>query len=509
MGHCEEANMKNNDITRRDAIDYTAKAAGVFLALPYLSRCDSAARAATGSTVVNDIHSRLNPTRVNKIFKPQSVEQLARIVASASRQGRTVSLAGKRHAMGGQQFGSDTDLIDMTSFNKIISIDKHGGIIEVESGTVWPSIINYCWNEQKGDPRPWGISQKQTGADALTLGGGLAANVHGRGLTMQPLIQDVESFKLITPKGAEIECGRSKDPELFKLAIGGYGLFGVISSIKLRLIPRTRLKRTVKITDIDELMPAFEQRIQQGYMYGDFQYMTDSTSPDFLKKGVFSCYLPVDSNEKQPESQHRELQIEDWKKLYRLAFTNKGEAFRAYSQYYLGTNDQFYWSDTHQLSVYLEGYHIKLNKELGYDASLMISEIYVPRKDLAHFMEDVRKVAIKESCDIIYGTIRLIKRDNESFLAWAKEDYACVIFNLRVFHTPNGIEKAKRDFRALIDAALRYGGSYYLTYHRWARKDQVLACYPQFPEFLRIKQKHDSKEVIQSDWYRHYKTMFA
>jgi hypothetical protein len=62
-------------------------------------------------------------------------------------------------------------------------------------------------------------------------------------------------------------------------------------------------------------------------MYGDFQYMTDSTSPDFLRKGVSSCYLPVDSNEKESQSQHRELQIEDWKKLYRLAFTDKGGAY--------------------------------------------------------------------------------------------------------------------------------------------------------------------------------------
>jgi hypothetical protein len=55
---------------------------------------------------------------------------------------------------------------------------------------------------------------------------------------------------------------------LFKLAIGGYGLFGVISTIKLRLMPRTRLKRTVKVIDIDALIPAFEERIEQGYMYG-------------------------------------------------------------------------------------------------------------------------------------------------------------------------------------------------------------------------------------------------
>jgi hypothetical protein len=35
----------------------------------------------------------------------------------------------------------------------------------------------FYWNEQKNDPKPWGIAQKQTGADALTLGGGLAVNV--------------------------------------------------------------------------------------------------------------------------------------------------------------------------------------------------------------------------------------------------------------------------------------------------------------------------------------------
>ena len=500
--------MKDRNVTRRAILGGTAKAAAAFGALPYLSMRSSSARAA-GSTLVNDIHSQLNPTRVNEILNPRSAEQLAHIVASASQQGRKLSVAGKRHAMGGQQFGTDTDLVDMTSLNRIISLDKHRGIIEVESGTTWPSIIDYCWNEQKNDPKPWSISQKQTGADALTMGGGLAANVHGRGLTMRPLIQDVDSFKLITPQGTEIECNRSKNTELFKSVIGGYGLFGLVSSIKLRLMPRVRLKRAVKIADIDDLIPAFEQRIKQGYMFGDFQYMTDSTSPDFLRKGVFSCYLPVSSNEKESKSAHRELQIDDWKKLYRLAFTDKGGAYTAYSQYYLSTNDQLYWSDTHQLSVYLEDYHVKLNKELGYDASLMISEIYVPRRRLAAYMTDVRKLALKENYDIIYGTIRLIKKDHESFLAWAKEDYVCVIFNLRVIHTPAGIEKAERDFRGLIDAALPYGGSYYLTYHRWARKNQVLACYPQFPEFLRKKQKHDPKEVIQSDWYRHYKSMFA
>ena len=87
--------------------------------------------------------------------------------------------------------------------------------------------------------------------------------------------------------------------------------------------------------------------------------------------------------------------------------------------------------------------------------------------------------------------------------------YACVIFNLHVVHSPAGLERAATEFRQLIDAGIRYGGSYYLTYHRFATRQQVEACYPQFPAFLRAKRRYDPDERFQSDWYRHYKRMFG
>ena len=34
----------------------------------------------------------------------------------------------------------------------------------------------------------WAFAQKQTGADRLTIGGSLSANMHGRGLTMPPFV---------------------------------------------------------------------------------------------------------------------------------------------------------------------------------------------------------------------------------------------------------------------------------------------------------------------------------
>ena len=100
---------------------------------------------------------------------------------------------------------------------------------------------------------------------------------------------------------------------------------------------------------------------------------------------------------------------------------------------------------------------------------------------------------------MIYGTIRLIERDEESFLAWAKEPYACVIFNLQTVHSAQGVEQSTQAFRRLIDLAIGYSGGYYLTDHRFATRKQVQTCYPQFPEFLRLKRKYDPEERFQSD----------
>jgi FAD/FMN-containing dehydrogenase len=163
------------------------------------------------------------------------------------------------------------------------------------------------------------------------------------------------------------------------------------------------------------------------------------------------------------------------------------------------------------MSTYLDDYHARLDKELGaaHRATEMITEIYVPRRDLPSFMMEVAKTLRGNNVPIVYGTVRLIEQDNESFLAWARQSYACIIFNLHTVHTPDGLAQAGQAFRDLIDLGMKRGGRYYLTYHRHARRDQVEACYPQMAEFLRVKRKHDPQERFQSDWYRHYKQMFA
>src|SRR5438034_2561633 len=457
---------------------------------------------------VNDVHSQLNRTRVRELLTPRTRDELAEIVRSASRKGLPISVSGCRHSMGGQQFGTDSICIDTRSLDRVISFDQESGLIEAEAGIQWPKLIRTYLDVQRDSANQWGIAQKQTGADTFTLGGSLSSNVHGRGLRMKPLISNIESFTMIIADGKSIRCSREDNSELFRLAIGGYGLFGLIDTVTLRLVPRQKLRRVVEIVHANDLPKRFEERIAQKFLYGDFQFSVDEKSPDFLQRGVFSCYEPISADE--PIVAKKELRDDDWLELLRLAYTDREKAFKRYSDYYLSTNGQTYWSDTNQLSAYLPNYAQKIRVQIGGDeSSLIITEIYVPRPALPDFLAQAADLLRSNRTNVIYGTVRLIEKDDESFLAWAKESYACVIFNLLTLHTPSGIEASARSFRGLIDLAIARGGSHYLTYHKFAKPEQIIACYPQFKEFLALKRKHDPTERFQSDWYRYYQKLFA
>ncbi|MDP9178000.1 MAG: FAD-binding oxidoreductase [Gemmatimonadota bacterium] len=496
-------------ISRRDFLQLAAQAGAATVVMPACGPRTLRSADADGISV-NDVHSHLNPSRVHAILRPQTTDAVQAAVRTAMTDGRALSVAGGRHAMGGHQFGEGTTLIDMSGLARVVEFDRTNGEIEVEAGIQWPELYKYLVDSQQGAKERWAFVQKQTGADRLSIGGALAANVHGRGLKLAPFVGDVAAFTIVAPDGVARRCSRTENAELFRAAIGGYGLFGVIVTVRLRLTRRHLVQRIVEVIDIDDLPALFERRIADGFEYGDFQFATELSADALLRKGVFSCYRPVDESTPMPTNR-ASLKPENWHELIYLAHVDRARAFQAYSSYYLTTSGQYYWSDEHQMSTYLPDYHESLADRLGAHArgSEMITEIYVPRDSLVRFMADVRSDFLRHRSDLIYGTIRLIERDTETMLAWAKQPYACIIFNLHVMPDAAGIMRAMQDFRRLIDRGLSYGGSYYLTYHRWAERHQVTAAYPQFAEFLRLKRRLDPAEVFQSEWYRHYRRMFA
>lgn len=459
---------------------------------------------------VNDVHSRLNATVIRCVHRPSSIAGVQQVVRAVCSQGGSLAIAGGRHSMGGQQFAAGSDLLDMTGLDGVLDFDAEQGEIEVEAGIMWPALIDWLLAAQEGVPHPWTIVQKQTGADRLTVGGAVSANVHGRVLGRGPIVADVSAITLVDANGEVRRCSRDEHPDLFRLAIGGYGLFGPIVSVRLRLVSRSKVRREVSLRQIEEVVATLEAAADGGTGYGDFQFGIDPAGDDFLRTGICSCYRPVPGDTPIPADQ-RALSREDWESLFTLAHVDPRRATDMYTRHYLATDGQIYWSDRHQLADYHLGYHEALDRRLGSadPGSEMITELYVPRNDLAAFMSDVAADFRANATPVIYGTVRLIEPDVDTFLAWAKRPWACIVFNLHVDHTASGIARAEGEFRRLIDRALSYGGTFYLTYHRWATAEQVEMAYPQFRAFLAAKLRHDPEELFQSDWYRHYRTLIG
>jgi len=486
-------------------------------------------------TTTWDTHSKLNVVSHRYRVEVTSIADIQHALKSAREKNIVVITAGGRHSMGGQQFAHDGILLDMRKFNKVLNFDVERGLIKVESGTMWSDLIAHC-NSAYGNaaadrsgavpsPSNWAIAQKPTGADNISIGGALSSNIHGRGLTMKPIVENIEEFEIVLHDTRLVKCSRTENSELFRLAIGGYGLFGVIANVTLRLRQRKLMKRVVETTTVDELIAKFEERIAAGHEYGDFQFAIDHESEDFLRRGILSTYVPVTTtpylNESscsaplQAEAMQSEalpqhaLSLSDWQELLYLAHTDKTTAFEKYEEHYLRSNGQVYYSDTMQLSTYVDDYHVHLDKRTGQPvATEVITELYVPREKLGAFMGGAAKFLKTENADVIYGTVRLIERDDETFLPWAKENFVCIIFNIHTEHDQAGIAKSARIFNGLIAIAQSFNGSYYLTYHRFAYRSLVEKSYPQFAEFLKLKRRYDPNELIQSQWYRHYRAMF-
>ena len=141
----------------------------------------------------------------------------------------------------------------------------------------------------------------------------------------------------------------------------------------------------------------------------------------------------------------------------------------------------------------------------------MISELYVPRERLADFMAAVadefraNSTNTSSTDDPADRARRGVVPRRGRPTAGRASSSTCACRT-----GPRGSRARPTDFRGLIDLpAIERGGKYYLTYHRWARRDQVETCHPQFVDFLRAKREHDPDGRFESDWYRHYAAVFA
>ena len=228
--------------TRRQVLK-TAAAAAAIAALP---RTPFAAETTGKRFIVNDA-SRLNPTPVYRHWivgtDEQSVfiEHLRRELKDAAAAKRPVAVAAARHTMGGQSIPRDGTAITMQTFR--CEPDTRAKTYLTDAGTRWHQVIATI------DPLGFSPAVMQSNAD-FGVASTFCVNAHGWPVPYGPFGSTVRAFKLMLADGTILACSRTENSELFGLAMGGYGYFGIILELEVDMVPNVLLKPTF------EAMPA-------------------------------------------------------------------------------------------------------------------------------------------------------------------------------------------------------------------------------------------------------------
>ncbi|MBA1158175.1 FAD-binding oxidoreductase [Microvirga mediterraneensis] len=125
-------------------------------------------------------------------------------------------------------FGSSSTAIDMRSFDRVLDYDSDTGEVVVEAGMTLASLFEFLL--RKGRYLP-----VQPGHGQISVGGCIAANVHGKNQARDGTFYDqVQQITLFHPRHGIVTVSREQSPTVFETTCGGYGLTGLILTARLR-----------------------------------------------------------------------------------------------------------------------------------------------------------------------------------------------------------------------------------------------------------------------------------
>lgn len=122
-------------------------------------------------------------------------------------------------------------IISTLNLNRFLHLDIKNKTLHCEAGVLLSDILKII--VPKGYFLP-----VVPGTRLITIGGAVAANVHGKNHHRAGSIAKyIQFLTIIGENGQEIRCSRSENTPLFQATIGGMGLTGIITSVCIQFIP--------------------------------------------------------------------------------------------------------------------------------------------------------------------------------------------------------------------------------------------------------------------------------
>lgn len=164
-----------------------------------------------------------------KVARPVDAAQVAAAMALVAAERSTLGLRGAGCSYGDANINTQGHVLDTSAMKRILHFDAERGLATVEPGVsireLWRHTIGYGW---------WPMVVP--GTMAVSVGGAAALNIHGKNnFAVGTFGEHVQSFVLQTPALGPLRCSRSENADVYRAAIGGFGMLGCFTELTLQL----------------------------------------------------------------------------------------------------------------------------------------------------------------------------------------------------------------------------------------------------------------------------------
>ena len=451
---------------------------------------------------INDV-SCLNPTPIRGIVNVQDADDVRRALAFASRSGLKVSIAGARHSQGGHAFAADAVVLDMRRFNRM-SLNEATRLLTVQSGATWHDIQNFL------HPR-FAVKAMQS-TDLFTVGGSISVNAHGMDHQAGSVGGSVRSMHVMLPDGSVQTVSRTEQPELFRLVVGGYGLFGIILDADIDVTENVVYRSGRETVDYRNFVTFFKDRILRDPSYR-LMYGHLSTSPgSFLKEMLVYTYKDAEGHQ-APAAPLTEvsgiglrrlvfnlskfggfpMRLKWWAEKNVEPLLEGCPAGRSEAGCLVSRNDPM-----HDSVPYL------MNRLAG--ETDILHEYFVPIEQFTTFIDGLRRISLADHANLLNASVRVVHRE-DNFLTYAPDDRFAVVLYLNQTTDAAGTARMAMLTRDLIDLTAEVDGRFFLPYQLHYSGEQLRRSYPEIEHFFRAKDVYDPKHLLTNTFYEKYAPM--
>ena len=487
--------------TRRAALLGVGGAAGWGLSgllrpdLPVLDGTDRIVPA-TGENVLNDA-SGLSATPVHKHLHLTEdagealIAAIRRELTEARAAGRPLNVGAARHSMGGQAIPRDGTAL--TFVNGAVTPDTSAGTYLAHAGARWSDVIAAL------DPAGWSPKVMQSNHD-FGVAATYSVNAHGWPVPFGPMGSTVRSLRMVLPSGELVTCSRDENAELFRLAMGGYGLIGVIVDMQVEMVRNTRLTPSFITMPAGEFAAAFRKAVDDpgvSMAYGRLNVERDS----FFQQALLITYRETADQSDLPAASGSGWMAHAASRLYRAQLGNERfKAFRWWNETLVGPA---LGSGAVTRNTLINEPVITLD-DRNPDRTDILHEYFVGFDAFDGFLDACREVIPASYQEFLNVTLRYVGQDDDSVLAFASVPRIAAVMSFSQELTNRAEADMARMTRALIDRIVEIGGAYYLPYRPHASLAQLTAAYPGARRFAAAKRALDPDLVLRNNLWDSY-----